>query len=184
MHIIYIYNKNLHITYFQLANMSNFLWTYIDNLLAETVPVLSSIFIPYSFFMGGLGVNAIFICIPLWMYNNNFMSEADVWDIFQFCCAVIRTSDLFSCCSKHTTRFQTILLFPYTAGACVKLIQSQSVTPNIFCASCMICNDISGNLNIHKLCHYYCVTDFIDTRTLLLSSTWAGLGKDTLSAIV
>lgn len=152
-------------------------------LLAETVPVLSSIFIPYSFFMGGLGVNAIFICIPLWMYNNNFMSGADVWDIFQFCCAVIRTSDLFSCCSKHTTRFQTILLFSVHSWC---LCQTNSITKcdaKTFCASCMICNDISGNLNTHELCHYYCVTDFIDTRTLLLSSTWAGLGKDTLSAI-
>lgn len=89
-------------------------------LLAETVPVLSSIFIPYSFFMGGLGVNAIFICIPLWMYNNNFMSEADVWDIFQF----------FSLAAQNTQQdFKQSFWFPYTAGACVKLIQSQSVMP-------------------------------------------------------
>ncbi len=59
------------------------------HLLAETVPVMSSVFIPYSFFMGGLGVNAILICIPLWMYNNNFMSGADVWENFLFCSALL-----------------------------------------------------------------------------------------------
>lgn len=52
----------------------------------------------------------------------------------------------------------------------------------LFCVSCMACDDIPGNhLNTHKLCRDYCVTD---TRTILLSSTRAGLAKDALSAIV